>query len=330
MLFRFQHLFALFLASTQTGCSDAAVSSDGDQGCLYCQLGLLLVEYEDETGNGTGRSEEDYRCFTEGWEGSEFYLPKDFTIDLSAAFVEDNQDSIASGSTFACVEGGEIDYLEGAVVVPQLAGGAEGSSNIHILHEDDVRERFRGRSLQTSPLNRIGNRSLLVVRLTGGNVPPYGTEKGLAAAWFGQGPEAAAFPNNCKAQYQRCSANKLNFVPASHDLVEDGVLNLNIPFPLIGELTGQIMSAITIQLNFALGVDAEATFDHIVFCMPEKTMSRKGDFNWVAFAYVNGVRSYYNGGWCDSLSAQMHEVNQVSNDMLPNSTLSVLSTSNQF
>ena len=43
--------------------------------------------------------------------------------------------------------------------------------------------------------------------------------------------------------------------------------------------------------------------DYVMICIPPGTSG-----SWVAYAYVNGWVSVYNDGWCNSLSAQMHEV----------------------
>eukprot|EP00537_Pseudo-nitzschia_pungens_P001583 CAMPEP_0172361126 /NCGR_PEP_ID=MMETSP1060-20121228/5013_1 /TAXON_ID=37318 /ORGANISM="Pseudo-nitzschia pungens, Strain cf. cingulata" /LENGTH=1053 /DNA_ID=CAMNT_0013083295 /DNA_START=158 /DNA_END=3319 /DNA_ORIENTATION=- len=43
-------------------------------------------------------------------------------------------------------------------------------------------------------------------------------------------------------------------------------------------------------------------FDFVLFCLPPGT----GD--WVAYAYVNDHRSYFNDKWCQRVSAQMHEI----------------------
>ncbi|KAG7349112.1 peptidase M4 thermolysin family protein [Nitzschia inconspicua] len=52
----------------------------------------------------------------------------------------------------------------------------------------------------------------------------------------------------------------------------------------------------------ATALVAKADYQLVLFCQPQTTGG------WIAYAYINDWRSYYNNNWCQYVSAQLHEV----------------------
>ncbi|KAG7374726.1 polymorphic outer membrane domain containing protein [Nitzschia inconspicua] len=52
----------------------------------------------------------------------------------------------------------------------------------------------------------------------------------------------------------------------------------------------------------ATALVAKADYQLVLFCQPQTTGG------WIAYAYINDWRSYYNHNWCRYVSAQLHEV----------------------
>lgn len=111
-----------------------------------------------------------------------------------------------------------------------------------------------------------------------------------------------------RTQYAACSKDQLLIEPAS-DVGDGGTgivdVTIGISAGAAGTTRSDIQSRALAEAEKSYGgpYGLAARFDLVLFCLPPS-----GDTSWIAFAYTNRWDSYYNDHWCQSVSAQMHEV----------------------
>ena len=111
---------------------------------------------------------------------------------------------------------------------------------------------------------------------------------------------------NLASQYGACSHGKLNIVKAPNQTaggltINNGVVTVTLPTSVTaGDVT--MRNAITSALQTAFGQPPYQLVDHLMYCLPPGTMGG------VAYAFMNSWMSVYNDDWCNSVSAQLHEV----------------------
>ena len=153
----------------------------------------------------------------------------------------------------------------------------------------------------------FGNRTVLVVRVSGTAEAPAETVERMQGAVFGLGGQPLA--NSMRAQYGRCSFTKVDFIPASgFDQFDNGVLNVQLDYSLKGREALGVLFDATDAVKEILGVESlRESFDHVIFCIARgTTYVRRSD--WTAFGILNGWRTVLNSGRCDGLSYLMHEI----------------------
>jgi len=105
--------------------------------------------------------------------------------------------------------------------------------------------------------------------------------------------------SNLVSQFDTCSAGQQQFYLGS-------IIDVYVDEPLLPVATarGRIMAAAQDQLHKDQNVvhDLGEIADRLFFCLPP------GTGTWVAAAGMNHWRASFNGRWCLSLSATMHEV----------------------
>lgn len=250
-----------------------------------CNIQLADVQFDDGRTDG-----EEYKCLVDGnWNGYNDGID-DFAYDITlpANFLSTYDLDIRGGNFYIAIPGGTI-VNDAYVTVPN-------PSQISIIPGLRRRERqLQGQGVR-------GTNSVLVVRIStnrGDTVDPSQTD--LAGSIFGQGSGAIA--HSMKSQYEACSNGQLSFRPVTGSGVVNGVVDVTINADIQGKdifsLTN-IMNQATID---ALGSSLSETPRHVMYCVPPGTKFN-GSTGWVAFAYVNGVSSYYNNHWCDRLSSQ--------------------------
>jgi hypothetical protein len=179
-------------------------------------------------------------------------------------------------------------------------------SKIDTRHAHNRRARLRReRKLDSSLAGSLGTFKVLVVRIVDG---------------AGTGPDANAevlqeniFNDKVclKSQYEACSHDQVLITQATEFST---TLENNVS---INGIVDVHVNALAVEGNYKM-LEYEAmaaanniygrfsslaeTFDLVMFCQPPGT----GD--WLAYAYVNDWRSFYNNKWCQRVSAQMHEV----------------------
>lgn len=103
--------------------------------------------------------------------------------------------------------------------------------------------------------------------------------------------------NNFVRQTRECSMNKL------HYKVKVLTVQLYATMSAFGTSRNELVKAAQSRLQLDQKVVSLTELaDRVMFCLPPGTGS------WVAFASLNHWRSVYNGNWCLSLSATMHEL----------------------
>lgn len=147
---------------------------------------------------------------------------------------------------------------------------------------------------QRTPSLSSGVKRLLVIRVLALDTKTTATKEELSDKIFGTRGDST----NLKKQYQACSYNKLNFVPAVAAGVIGGVLEVSLPQNIKKVSHTIVRNAISTVLN---GKPQYA--DHVMYCIPPGV-----DGVGIAYAYMNHWLTVYNDGWCKSLSAQMHEI----------------------
>ncbi|KAL7457308.1 hypothetical protein ACHAWC_008828, partial [Mediolabrus comicus] len=109
--------------------------------------------------------------------------------------------------------------------------------------------------------------------------------------------------------YRDCSYNKLRFNKAADKTsgngnvsnISNGVVTVTLPTTSTSQGDGTVRNAVTSALNTAFG-SATSLADHLMYCLPPNTMSG------IAYAYINSWNSVYSNNWCNSVSAQLHEI----------------------
>ena len=204
-----------------------------------------------------------------------------------------------------CIPGGTFgEVREGpggrSIVIPK-------DSEI-IMADRSKSDRYRHKQLQQA-VSTVDLRRTLVVRLIGanGNEQPGVTAHQLMGAVFGLGPEP--LENSMREQFQRCSFNQIDFVPAgNYPGVENGVVEITVPYSVKGvevhHTDVDVVSRIERQLNVR---NLHSNFEHVLYIFPAGAISG-GKSKWYAFATAFGWQSWYNSGAVRELVVLMHEI----------------------
>ena len=267
---------------------------DNEQ-CLFCLIQAVPIDFETPQSSGGFR----FECLQKGnGEDADIFAEIPFQINLPQDFVEEHITHLQSGLSTLCVPGGRPirfpnSTLPGQVVIPEGA-------DIELIRGGQAPGEGGGRG--------FGNRTVLVVRVSGTSESPVETLEEMRGAVFGLGRQALA--NSMKAQYGRCSFSKINFVPAlGFDQFENGALNIQLNYRLQGKEALGVMDDALEAATEVLGVGSlGGSFEHVIFCIARGTFYSEGGFEWTAFALLNSWRSVFNSGQCNSLSYLMHEI----------------------
>ena len=263
--------------------------------CLFCLIQAVDVDFDDPLLSDDDGFQFECLLRSDG-EASGISSEIPYQIDLPQEFVNGHMAELEGGLSTVCVRGGTINFpndtVPGQVIIPEGA-------DLELIpggQDTDEEEGFG-----------IGNRTVLVVRVLGTGESPVETLEEMQGAVFGLGNQPLA--NSMKAQFGRCSFSKIDFIPASgFDQFDDGVLNIQLDYRLQGRAALGVMVDATDAVKRILGVEVlRGSFDHVIFCIARGT-TYGGRSEWTAFATLNGWRSVFNSGRCDSLSYLMHEI----------------------
>jgi len=252
---------------------------------MTCNLFLEDIAYEPTVEYPQGYSEELWVC----------ELPYELSHELGMFYVDiEDGDAIVgnatSGVSTLTVSEAIIDIRTPRLYVPKPERARVDTTDRSISIEDN---RDRGRALATN----MGTLSTLVIRVLDSN---------------GKGPDAdqkqlendVFEDDSClKSQYEACSYNKLKIEPFKNDIVENGVVDVQVDYDLTKNSNRAEMQQLVFQeANNKLGDLSDDKFGLVLFCLPP------GTGNWLAYAYSNHKYSFYNNEWCTFVSAQLHEV----------------------
>ena len=118
-------------------------------------------------------------------------------------------------------------------------------------------------------------------------------------------------------QYAACSHDQLIITPAEGVGIVNGVINVtastyNVTTNNVDKnaFQNEIEKATKIKLiPDEDDLELYDLYDLVIYCQPPGlSPNSNGQSNWVAYAYLNDYRSYYNNYWCQRVSAQLHEV----------------------
>ena len=206
-----------------------------------------------------------------------------YRVPVTEDWIEEKMASgeLKSGVTKLDVTGASFDQTTRVLTLPSGPPGLVNRAN-------------RERNLATV----TGDKTVLVVRVIAADGQTTPDESFLSDSVFGTSGD----PVNLKSQYAACSADKLNFVPATASGIVNGATTVTVS-TLTSEGDSVMNSAIVEALNTKFGVSSPSQLaDHVMFCLPPNTMSG------IAYAWVNSWRSVYSDYWCTYVSGQVHEV----------------------
>ena len=224
-----------------------------------------------------------YRCLTLETQEGDGESEMSYTLNLPDYFINANKVTLDTGVSNICIPGGSAVRNEFSkpdfVVIPSRAS---------ITFVESSAGHVR-RLVQT------GTHTTLMVRVSAPNETHKDSAVLLANATFGIGGQSYSM----SAQFNSCSAGKLNFVPASgFNVISNGVMELLLNESVVGKNIYDLGNPMTIAVKTLLGIsDLYSAFSNVIFCMPFGTTNGVGGSNgWLAFAYLPGQFSYYNNG----------------------------------
>jgi hypothetical protein len=142
------------------------------------------------------------------------------------------------------------------------------------------------------------NKTVLVIRVEANDGSTTSSAAKTAEEIFGIGGNDEF---NLASGYTGCSYEKLNFSPATHSGVNDGVytmvLNESLASKSMSYVEGKVVDAAVDVFG-----DLSSKFDYVMICTPP--LADDG----IAYAYVNSWLSVYHDDWCNYPSAQIHEL----------------------
>ena len=262
--------------------------------CLYCQILAVPIDFE----NPSSPDVIQFDCLTDvaGEVGILAEIP--YQIALPQAFVEEHNMALQSGLSTVCIPGGRAIRLPDSPLPDQIVF-PEGA-DIQLLPETEEPEEGEGLGL--------GNRTVLIVRVSGSDDSPEESVETLAGAVFGLGSQALT--NSMRAQFQRCSFSKIDFLPASSfSQLNNGVLDIQLNYSLRGKNTLRVWRHAQNSVARQLRIDSfKRNFHHVMFCIARGTTHGDRGTEWLAFAHIKHYFSVFNSMRCASLSVLMHEI----------------------
>jgi len=146
----------------------------------------------------------------------------------------------------------------------------------------------------------IGTLTTLVVRVIAPNGAKVASRAELQDDFF----DGAV---SMKTQYEQCSKDQLTFVPPAQYASTSGIVDVTIDTNPTNGNQGVLQSKAQNEATRLYGRNGRLEprftgYDLVIFCQPP------GSGSWVAYAYINGYRSFFNDFWCRRVTAQVHEI----------------------
>ena len=267
-----------------------------------CQLQLQLYEPEEDIPGRTDLTE--LVCILQGQDQRPGFAED--VVTLKGFVVTEEMEHQASLNEYSFYQpGAVIDYKSGTLI-PSIAGSAPGGpegdfkSPIQTFDvsfsgkrydaspsstDSDTNNVFRQARFRPSLLN-FGARSVLVVRVFNETMKTDISVSDLQNDWF-------IDDSSLTTQMRDCSAGQEVFQAAQGPDIQGGVTDLYVSGPI---------TMPSVRNFLAEQVPQYRDFQHVAFCMPQGTMNYGGAGN------PNSWHSYYHGGYCRAITAQMHEI----------------------
>lgn len=248
-------------------------------------------------------------------------------VNIPPGFKEDREAAIANDMTRLFIRGAVVKGSH--LIIPNQDDSAlDGSVSLSPVLE--WQKRPAGKAARTKHSRRLasgqfGTKAVIIFRIsvTGKTAPTYSAQE-IGDAVFGLDGDQV----NLRTQFQACSYNKLNFLPAEGQVAqyysppgsENGVIEIELardsfedydPIDigkavrksvydgyLYNQTLADTSSGPTIMLD---------DYDHIIYVLPPGT-TYKGIPWWVAFAYKPGVESFFNDDEIGVALNQLHEI----------------------
>lgn len=145
----------------------------------------------------------------------------------------------------------------------------------------------------------IGESNVLVVRVTTNDGRVALNASSISARVFGSFGTPAS-------QFKTCSMEQKQLLPAVGPGISDGVLELKLNSNIRGIEAGDFENAVNTAL--ATKVASLNAYDHILYCLPAGSLGASGETDWIAYAYIDWNRAFFNDGACGHLSTLVHEL----------------------
>ena len=145
----------------------------------------------------------------------------------------------------------------------------------------------------------IGESNVLVVRVSTNDGRVALNASSIAARVFGSYGTPAS-------QYKACSMGQKQLLPAVGSGISDGVLELKLNSNIRGVSAGDFEN--TVNTALATRVASLDAYDHIIYCLPAGSLGESGENDWIAYAYIEWNRAFFNNGACGYLSSLVHEL----------------------
>ena len=205
--------------------------------CLECKIQVVPIDFDSIPLSG----DVDFHCLAKAQLEGGIMAEIPYQVELTSAFVDEHINELRSGLWTVCIPGGRAIRFPNSTVPDQVV--IPEGSNLRLLAEAE------------EPLERSGNRTVLVVRLSGTSESPEESVDRMKGAVFGVGSQPLR--NSMRAQYGRCSFSKIDFIPASgFDELDDGVMNIAMQYSLRGRDTFQVVNDAIRSVAEDLGVNS--------------------------------------------------------------------------
>jgi len=177
-------------------------------------------------------------------------------------------------------------------VIDMSAGSA-------MIISDDTSNNIRARSFSQDSA-REGDYHLAVIRVTGKDgYTPGDNALQISENIFGTSGDTTL---NMVVGYKNCSGNKVNFIKATGNEFENGVMDLTISQNVSGRLAQDVENDVTDKL-LKMGFDS-STYDNIMYILPDEVNFEGA----AAYAYLNGHLSIFSNHWASKQYVLMHEI----------------------
>lgn len=252
-----------------------------------CVLYLKDIQYED------GSGQESWSCEFTREQSLKMFGGRYDIMDIEGISTEEIElmNAISGESIMRVSKGGFVQEEEDVkMIVP-----SEATVTVLKLYENDIRHtRARRRNLASSLPSTLKTLVVRVIDKSGAQMAADSTQ--LKDDIFEDDV-------SLKSQYAACSKDQFIIEPAS-EYGDGGIVDVQIDIDVEQGNENILVKAGVAKAEEMFGGTngLGQTFDLVMFCLPPNTGK------WVAYAYINSWRSYYNDFWCQSVSSQMHEI----------------------